>query len=589
MSNRLSGIAPLGYQGTNANQPPNIKRYNRAPTVNDTQNVSVGDFWIHEKSRTSNNSDLYVLMGLAGGIADWDLLSSSNGAVTQFTTDDATIVIPANGNVNLSGTHGLNTSGSGDTATFAIDNAITLGDLAVLSTAALTITSGNINMTGTGVGAGGNINIPNTNAGGTQGVITLNTNRFISNYQNTTAVGINSSNFTHTGLFGSAFGNGVLANLTTGTGNSGFGNGALQGVTTGSNNSCFGFVAGIAIVDGNGNCAYGDGSLQNLTSGDNNCSYGYNSLGNVVSGDYNIAVGLDAGSTYAGSESSNIAIGHAGVLGESNTIRIGTLGSGASQQNKCYIAACYSNYGTQNTFVGSSAGNITTTGTGANVAVGVNALSGVTDGYQNVVVGIGAATAITSGFQNTLVGYLATSSPTGDNNICIGQSAGGSLTTNDSQNILIGNTGTSGDNLTIRIGNNLLGYQQCFIEGIRGITTAVNDAIPVLIDSMGQLGTVSSSARYKENIEDMASSSNDLMKLRPVTFSYKNDESKSKRYGLVAEEVAEVFPDLAVFNNDGSVETVKYHEMAPILLNELQKLSRRVQELESKICNHGRS
>ncbi len=113
------------------------------------------------------------------------------------------------------------------------------------------------------------------------------------------------------------------------------------------------------------------------------------------------------------------------------------------------------------------------------------------------------------------------------------------------------------------------------IAGIRGITTGVANGIPVLIDSTGQLGTVSSSRRYKEDIEDMAGASGRLLSLRPVTFRYRQafaDGSKPIQYGLVAEEVAEVFPDLVVYNEDGEPETVKYHVLATMLLNELQAL-----------------
>ena len=327
----------------------------------------------------------------------------------------------------------------------------------VLPGDALTVTSGNINITGTGVNAGGNIKMPATNAGGTQGVVTLNTNRFISNYLNTTAVGINASNFTHSGLYGAAFGNSVLANLTTGVSNSGFGNGALSECTEGANNSCFGYVSGFNIIDGDGNCGYGDGSILNLTSGNNNVAIGGDSLANLVTGNSNTCVGDASGFSYTGAESSNICVGNSGTLAESNTIRVGTSGAGVGEQNRFFAA------------------------------------------------------------------------------------------------------------------------------GVRGITTGVNDAIAVLIDSAGQLGTVSSSIRYKENVQDMGLSSDNLMKLRPVTFNYKEDASKSKTYGLIAEEVAEIFPDLVVYNSEEEIETVKYHLLAPILLNEVQKLSKRIEHLESKL------
>ena len=117
--------------------------------------------------------------------------------------------------------------------------------------------------------------------------------------------------------------------------------------------------------------------------------------------------------------------------------------------------------------------------------------------------------------------------------------------------------------------------QRAFIHGIRFRTTDTADAIPVLIDSEGQLGTISSSGRYKESIQDMGKHSALLNELRPVTFRYKKpfaDGTKPIQFCLIAEEVAEVFPELVVLDEQGKPETVKYHLLSSLLLNELQKL-----------------
>ena len=109
---------------------------------------------------------------------------------------------------------------------------------------------------------------------------------------------------------------------------------------------------------------------------------------------------------------------------------------------------------------------------------------------------------------------------------------------------------------------------------MRGITTNLNNAVPVLIDDNGQLGTVSSSRRFKEDIADMGATSRDLMRLRPVTFRYKQpfaDGTKPIQYGLIAEEVAEVYPDLVAHSADGQIETVKYQVLDSMLLNEAQR------------------
>ncbi len=109
------------------------------------------------------------------------------------------------------------------------------------------------------------------------------------------------------------------------------------------------------------------------------------------------------------------------------------------------------------------------------------------------------------------------------------------------------------------------------------MTTGNADAIPVVIDSAGQLGTVSSSARFKEEISDMAEASSGLLKLRPVSFRYKGQAGDRKQFGLIAEEVEEVLPELVVCDSSGGPETVLYHEMPAMLLNELQKQQKTIE------------
>jgi hypothetical protein len=262
------------------------------------------------------------------------------------------------------------------------------------------------------------------------------------------------------------------------------------------------------------------------------------------------------------------------------------------------------NKGVHNTFVGDESGNFTmdpilaqqnvgvgqralfslTTGKN-NCAVGVATLDSCTTGENNSFVGPGIGGDITTGSNNCGIGFDNFSSlTTGSFNIGIGTNVGDAYTGAESDNILINNTGVVGESGTIRIGVTGAGEQtRCFIAAIRGTTTDVNDAIPVLIDSAGQLGTISSSIRFKENIEDMGIDSKKIYDLHPVTFNYKSDASKKKQYGLIAEEVAQTFPHLAVKDNEGNIETVKYHELNTLLLNELIKLHKRVEELEVKL------
>jgi hypothetical protein len=159
------------------------------------------------------------------------------------------------------------------------------------------------------------------------------------------------------------------------------------------------------------------------------------------------------------------------------------------------------------------------------------------------------------------------------------------LTTGDN-NIDIGNLGVAAEANTIRIGATLT-QNRTFIMGIRGITTGTADAIPVVVDSNGQLGTVSSSRRVKDDIADMGNASSTLMKLRPVTFHYKSDKNPKGRtlqYGLVAEEVDRVAPGLVARSADGKVETVYYQFLAPMLLNEVQKQQRTIAAQTARIA-----
>jgi len=163
---------------------------------------------------------------------------------------------------------------------------------------------------------------------------------------------------------------------------------------------------------------------------------------------------------------------------------------------------------------------------------------------------------------------------TGYRNVALGYQAGYALTTG-SDNIIVGgnNQGTSADAGVIRIGASA--YQKkAFIAGIRGVKTGATGAVAVLIDANGQLGTINSSRRFKEDIQPMGSVSERLFSLRPVTFRYKEpyvDGSKPVQFGLIAEEVAEAFPELVVYGKDGKPETVSYHLLATLLLNEFQK------------------
>lgn len=271
-------------------------------------------------------------------------------------------------------------------------------------------------------------------------------------------------------------------------------------------------------------------------------------------------------------------------------------------------------YGTDNIFLGPSAGNFTlTTGSSIqNVGFGTSSLHGLTTGASNTACGYESGKVITTGSLNTLYGYQAgVALTTGSDNCVIGESnlnvlttgsynsafgyaAGQSLTTTDSSNMCWNATGTAGDNNTMRIGTAGTGAGQvnkCYIAGINGVTVT---GTAVLCSTAGQLGTVASSMRFKENVKDMDDVSSAIYKLRPVTFNYKDydgpfaDKTKSPQVGLIAEEVYEVMPNLVVLDEKVPY-SVKYHELPVLLLNELHKLQKRVEVLKEKLANKERA
>jgi hypothetical protein len=238
--------------------------------------------------------------------------------------------------------------------------------------------------------------------------------------------------------------------------------------------------------------------------------------------------------------------------------------------------------GYYNTALGRGALSANTTGN-QNLAVGNLALLANTDGRLNTAVGWRALLANTTGSYNIAIGRDTLASlTTGERNIAVGDGSGSYATTGN-DNIYLGAWGTVDDTQTIRIGNM---QARAFMAGIRGRTTGLANATNVMIDSSGQLGTISSSRRGKEDIHDMGEASAGLFRLRPVTFRYIRpyaDGSKPIDYGLIAEEVEAVYPDLVVRNEAGEVETVQYHKLTPMLLNEVQRLRRELDAQQAVI------
>jgi endosialidase-like protein len=165
---------------------------------------------------------------------------------------------------------------------------------------------------------------------------------------------------------------------------------------------------------------------------------------------------------------------------------------------------------------------------------------------------------------------------TGNKNIALGFKAGTTLV-HGNNNIYIGNPGNGDESKTMRLGS---GQTQTFIAGIN---TATVSGATVEIDANGQLGLAPSSARYKRDIAAMGSRSENVLQLRPVTFAYKEDAQGMKHYGLIAEEVAAIYPELVTHTATGEVQAVRYQELIPMLLNELQRQRQELAELRALV------
>jgi hypothetical protein len=235
----------------------------------------------------------------------------------------------------------------------------------------------------------------------------------------------------------------------------------------------------------------------------------------------------------------------------------------------------------ENTAVGFRALRMNNTGAG-NTAIGYQALQDNTTGSVNTTVGDQALSQNNGGSFNTAYGAQALfSNTTGSGNIALGTVAGNALTIGD-DNIDIGNSGAAGESSTIRIGSSL-DQDRTFIAGIRGKTTGSMNTLAVLIDVNGQLGTASSSRRFKKEIKPMEKTSEAILALKPVTFHYKSDTTSTPQFGLIAEEVAEVNPDLVVRDENGEIYSVRYDAVNAMLLNEFLKAHRTVQGQQKEI------
>jgi hypothetical protein len=276
----------------------------------------------------------------------------------------------------------------------------------------------------------------------------------------------------------------------------------------------------------------------------------------------------------------NLTTGSANTAIGSDALYLNT--TGVDNTATGFRALLSNTTGTVNTANGYQALDSNATGTD-NTASGDGALGNNTTGSFNTASGFAALASNATGNTNTAVGNNALlNNTTGSSDIAMGAAAGINLTTG-SNNIDIANAGVAAESAKIRIGTK--GTQKnTFIAGISGVTVA--GGVGVIVDTNGHLGTIVSSERFKDRIKPMDKASEAILALRPVTFRYKHelDPEGIPQFGLVAEQVEKVNPDLVARDDQGKAYTVRYEAVNAMLLNEFLKEHRKVEELEATVA-----
>jgi hypothetical protein len=360
--------------------------------------------------------------------------------------------------------------------------------------------------------------------------------------------------------FTTAEGQNALFSLSTGQGNTAIGHDVLFSDTTGSWNTGVGAVA-LGFNDGDFNTAVGAAALLLNTTGSNNTAVGTAALvNNNTSGNTGVGAFALNRNTFA---VGNTAIGDSALLSNDNT------GAGLANSN---------------TAVGSSSLRSNTDGD-SNSAVGYYTLYSNVSGLDNTAMGQFALFTNSAGSFNTAVGMLALYQNTGFSNTAIGWHAGNNIDGNGNIDIGASTVGLPGESGVTRIGDpQASGYTACYINGIYNKMIG-GAGVPhaVWIDADGNLGLQPSSRRFKQDIKPIEKASEAILALKPVTFHYKTDKLNMPQFGLIAEDVAAVDPNLVIRNDKGEVYTVRYDAVSAMLLNEFLKEYRKNQLQESKI------
>jgi hypothetical protein len=324
--------------------------------------------------------------------------------------------------------------------------------------------------------------------------------------------------------------------------------------------------------------AAGDHALQALTLGVGNTAIGTFSSFSVTTGNFNTAVG--AGSLDLNTADSNTATGAAALLFNTTGTENTSNGTAAlefndtgSNNTATGAFALFNNTGANNnTANGFQALWQNTTG-GYNTAMGYRALFDNINGGFNTAIGISALISNTQGTTNTATGHEALgANTTGSNNTAIGFQAGFNITGDDNVCIGAGVAGVFDESNTTRIKN---------------VYSSVASGRAVYVNSDNKIGTLASSRRFKDEIRPMDKNSEAILALRPVTFRYKKEiepNGRAMMFGLIAEEVEKVAPELVTHNDEGEVETVRYEAVNAMLLNEFLKEHRTVEKLKSTVA-----
>ena len=341
--------------------------------------------------------------------------------------------------------------------------------------------------------------------------------------------------------FNVAEGANALLTVTTGTFNTAIGFNTLRSDTNGGHNTAVGNQALFSNSTGNANTAVGENALVHNTTGSANMALGQGALSINTTGNFNTAMGFQA--LGANTASNNVAVG-------TQALRNNTTGD-------------------ENVAIGFQALFNNTTAGHASNAVGFQALFNSTGPFNNAF-GWEALTSVTSGNRNAAIGDEAGNTiTTGNGNTCLGADTCLNVVTASGVTCIGQAVGGADVNGTTWVANTF------------GVTTQSATTMPVIVSNNGQLGTAASSERFKHDIKPMAKTSEAILALKPVTFHYKNDTSDTPQFGLVAEEVAKVNPDLIVRDDKGEIYSVRYDAVNAMLLNEFLKEHKRVQELRS--------